>query len=103
MGIYAVSQNEKIKKITFSILLVSHCILHHPIGMTENQTVLEWERKARDTHGSYTIAIPKQVAKRWKIGSGSILTVALLSDGSLNIKLSEDELRYQAKTEEMMA
>ncbi len=71
--------------------------------MTENQIVLEWERKARDTHGSYTIAIPKQVANKWRIGSGSILTVALLSDGSLNIKLSEDELRYQAKTEEMMA
>lgn len=71
--------------------------------MTENQIVLEWERKARDTHGSYTIAIPKQVANKWRIGSGSILTVCLLSDGTLQIKLSEDELRYQAKAKEMMA
>ena len=70
--------------------------------MVENQTVLEWERKARDTHGTYLIAIPKPVAKRWKIGSGSILTVELRSDGVLQIRLRVEELRYQEQMQEVV-
>ena len=67
--------------------------------MTE-EIILEWERKARDTHGCFTIAIPKQVANKWKIGTGSLLNIALLNDGTLKIGLSEEEIRYQKRIKE---
>lgn len=67
--------------------------------MTENQIILEWDRKARSQHGTFTIAIPKQIARKWHIDRGSILTVALLSDGSLKVKLSDDEIDYQRRME----
>lgn len=69
--------------------------------MTENQTVLEWERKARYQHGTFTVAIPKQITKKWGIGPGSILKVALLNDGTVQVKLSDEEIAYQERTEAM--
>ena len=69
--------------------------------MRENHTMLEWERKVRNAHGTFTIGIPKQVAKKWHIGSGSILTVGLMNDGSLQIKLSDEEVSFQKKMEAM--
>ena len=83
------------------VLLVSQCILYCTIGMTESQTILEWERKARYQHGTFTVAIPKQITRKWGIGPGSILKVALLNDGTIHVKLSDEEIAYQERMEAM--
>lgn len=83
------------------ILLVSQCILYYTIGMMKSQTVLEWERKARYQHGTFTVAIPKQITRKWGIGPGSVLKVALLNDGTIQVKLSDEEIAYQERTEAM--
>jgi hypothetical protein len=41
------------------------------------------------------VAFPKQITKKWKLERGSALTLCLMSDGSVVVVPSEEEIEFQ--------
>jgi len=69
--------------------------------MQSDKSILEWVRIARKSHVTTTVALPREVIEKWKLGNGSTLTVSLLEDGSLKIRPSEKELEFQERMQRM--
>lgn len=63
--------------------------------------LIEWERKVRFLNGSYTITIPRQIAKKWNIEKGSLLSLCVMQDGSVILGPSETELKVQRRIKEV--
>lgn len=73
------------------------------INMEEKseEFVLEWIRTARNSHNTFAVALPRQLARKWNIGSGSRLSLQLKTDGSLVVKPSPEEREYQRRIKEV--
>lgn len=68
----------------------------------ESEFVIEWIRAARNSHDTYAVSLPRQLAKKWNIGTGSRLSLQLKPDGSLVVKPSPEELDYQRRIKEVV-
>lgn len=71
--------------------------------MTEEseEFLIEWIRKSRNSHNTFTVSLPRQIAKKWNIGSSSTLILGLKADGSLVLKPSPEEMEYQRRIKEV--
>jgi antitoxin component of MazEF toxin-antitoxin module len=68
--------------------------------MASNE-LIEWIRGARNYHGTFEVAIPKPVTEKWKLHSGSTVSVILLENGDVLIRPSKAELDFQKKMEKV--
>lgn len=71
------------------------------VAEEKSEVVIEWVRAARNQHNTFAVTLPRQVAKKWNIRSGSTVILGLRVDGSLVLKPSPEELEYQRRIKEV--